>query len=550
MNGESQSGAHDRFDRGLIEAQLKQIIESAQFSDTTRLKRFLEYVVTETLEGRGDQIKGYSLGVDVFDKPKDFDPQADTIVRVQAKKLRTRLMIYYASEGMNDRLRIDIPKGSYKPVFTQTNRSSPTKNRRASSRSQAISDRISVAVMSLENVSGDPAQNGHAIALTEDIAAALSRFSELRVMSRALTMRSGSADTGSLFTGEPIGAQYLLGGTYARLSEKLRAIIYLLCPETGEQVFSEVFNRHADEDTLFEAHNDIADRVAAKIAEPHGFVHRAGAEERRESENLNAYDASLRAIEYWRAPSVEAHVRIREQLEIAVRDEPTYAGAWGMLSLVYTDDARFGFLSDPDLATLQSALKAAERSIQLDPLNAAGLYAMCLAQFHLGNSPAFNEMVKRALAANPNYPDMLADLSLAQAMVGDLAFARELNRRALELCPDPPGWFHSTTFAIHFVAEEYREAFEASRKIGSAFWAGAEFCEALALSALGSVEEANAKLELFLKEGFALDAFLSLHFKLWNMAPSIRKRIIALLSQLPAAQLTLDDAQSQPLSLA
>ncbi|MEM9427567.1 MAG: hypothetical protein AAGA06_12795 [Pseudomonadota bacterium] len=62
-------------------------------------------------------MKGYSIGLDVFDKPEDFDPTIDTIMRVQASKLRSRLDLYYATEGAEDPLRILVPKGSYVPVF-------------------------------------------------------------------------------------------------------------------------------------------------------------------------------------------------------------------------------------------------------------------------------------------------------------------------------------------------------------------------------------------------------------------------------------------------
>ncbi|MEM9762952.1 MAG: hypothetical protein AAF968_10620 [Pseudomonadota bacterium] len=75
----------------MIETHLARIVQSPQFADTSRMKRFLIHIVTETLEGRSEMLKGYALGVDVFDKPADFDPGTDTIVRVQASKLRARL---------------------------------------------------------------------------------------------------------------------------------------------------------------------------------------------------------------------------------------------------------------------------------------------------------------------------------------------------------------------------------------------------------------------------------------------------------------------------
>jgi hypothetical protein len=77
----------------------------------------LRFVVDETLAGRGDRIKEYSLGVSVLGKADSFDPKADPIVRVQMRRLRERLARYYANQGRNDSLVIDIPKGRYMPAF-------------------------------------------------------------------------------------------------------------------------------------------------------------------------------------------------------------------------------------------------------------------------------------------------------------------------------------------------------------------------------------------------------------------------------------------------
>src|SRR6187397_1732735 len=97
--------------------QLDRILASTTFRQVDRLKRFLSFVVTETLAGRGDQLKEYVIGVQVFDKDSSFDPRADPIVRVQARRLRARLVRYYREEGGGDALVIELPKGGYAPTF-------------------------------------------------------------------------------------------------------------------------------------------------------------------------------------------------------------------------------------------------------------------------------------------------------------------------------------------------------------------------------------------------------------------------------------------------
>src|SRR5215831_7690477 len=82
-----------------IRAQLARMLASRSFANAPSLRRFLEYVVERTIDGRGEDLKEYSIGVDVFDRGDSFDPKTDTIVRVQARRLRSKLREYYESEG-------------------------------------------------------------------------------------------------------------------------------------------------------------------------------------------------------------------------------------------------------------------------------------------------------------------------------------------------------------------------------------------------------------------------------------------------------------------
>jgi tetratricopeptide (TPR) repeat protein len=100
-----------------VEAALEKVLSSAVFGHSPRLRRFLEFVVRYSLAGHDDRIKEYSIGVDVFDRGVRFNPRCDSIVRVEAIKLRDKLLEYYRTEGTTDALTISIPRGSYRPLF-------------------------------------------------------------------------------------------------------------------------------------------------------------------------------------------------------------------------------------------------------------------------------------------------------------------------------------------------------------------------------------------------------------------------------------------------
>jgi len=102
---------------GAIEAALDRVLSSAPFCNSPRLRRFLEFVVRRSLAGDENQIKEYSIGVEVFDRGPRFNPRDDSIVRVEAHKLREKLLEYYRTDGATDAVTISIPKGSYRPFF-------------------------------------------------------------------------------------------------------------------------------------------------------------------------------------------------------------------------------------------------------------------------------------------------------------------------------------------------------------------------------------------------------------------------------------------------
>src|SRR6266536_2272700 len=98
-----------------IREHLSVLLSSTAFAQVDRLKRFLRYVVEETVAGRSENLKEYSIGVEVFDREDSFDPRTDPIVRVQARRLRARLVNYYREEGRTDEWIVELPKGGYAP---------------------------------------------------------------------------------------------------------------------------------------------------------------------------------------------------------------------------------------------------------------------------------------------------------------------------------------------------------------------------------------------------------------------------------------------------
>ncbi len=101
----------------LILAALETLLAHETLRLSERNRRFLSFVVTQTVAGHSDRIKAYSIGVDVFGRDDSFDPGTDPIVRIEATRLRSALATYYETAGASAPVRIAMPPGSYVPSF-------------------------------------------------------------------------------------------------------------------------------------------------------------------------------------------------------------------------------------------------------------------------------------------------------------------------------------------------------------------------------------------------------------------------------------------------
>ena len=115
------AGRHNRAPSpDAVRVQLLKILQSDGFVHARRMRRFLEFVVTETLAGNASRLCEYNIAISVFERDESFEPGLDPIVRNDARRLRQKLLEYYErSNHVEDNcIIIEIPKGSYVPVFT------------------------------------------------------------------------------------------------------------------------------------------------------------------------------------------------------------------------------------------------------------------------------------------------------------------------------------------------------------------------------------------------------------------------------------------------
>ncbi len=502
---------------GAVAEQLSRIVKSRHFAESHRLKRFLIYVVERSLSGEGDRLKGYTIGLEVFDKPPEFDPQLDTIVRVQAGKLRQRLDLYYADEGREDPLRIEIPRGSYAPIFQLALEREPLGT--TPERPPLGPAGPSVAVHPFDDHSAESDRSYLADGLTEEVANALARFREIAVL--APGARSGAEPRQRV--GEEACVDYALQGSVRRVGSRVRVSARLVDCESGTTLLSESFDREVSPETLFEIQDEIASHVAAEVAEPHGVIARIDSRWRRAPASIEqeSYDAVLEAFAYLRAPSPARHLAVRTRLEAVVAAAPRYAGAWAMLAIVVLDELRGRYNRRPERSPADAAYEAARMAVDCDPLNANAHYALFLAHFFRGEIAAFGEAAERALSLNAASPDILADYGACLAIVGEWDRGLALVERARSLSINPSPWYFAFLAVAAYRRRAYDEALSEIRRGAGSVWHWGPLIELMILGQLDRGEEAAMLLAEVQDGDPDIGAALRRECALWNFEASL-----------------------------
>src|SRR5580700_4447963 len=99
------------------QAQVQRIIQSKAFRTSEVHRNLLHYLAEKSLAGTADSLKEYTVGLDVFAKPASYDPRQESAVRMHVARLRQKLAEYYRTEGVDDPVIVDLPKGGFKITF-------------------------------------------------------------------------------------------------------------------------------------------------------------------------------------------------------------------------------------------------------------------------------------------------------------------------------------------------------------------------------------------------------------------------------------------------
>ena len=467
-----------------IEEHLQRILVSKAFATSARMSRFLRFAVERVLRGESEQLKEYVLGVEVFDRRPSYDPRVDPIVRVEARRLRSKLASYYDSEGRGDELIIEFPKGTYAPVFRE----------RAPAAAEPAAPVIqphagSIAVLPFSNLSAEPDTEYFSDGLTEELIHGLTKVDGLMVVawSSAARLKGQAYDVREI--GRQLGVSTVLVGSVRGACDRLRVTVQLVDTANGRYLWSETYDRQIED--LFAIQEEMSGAIVKalqlKLATP------AIA---RGAYNLEAYNLYLKGRFQWNKRTAEGLKRGVQHFEQAIAVDPEFALGYAGLSDAYTLLADYGMVSPGEI--MPAAKSAARRALEIDPTLAEAHASLGLIRSIYDWEWAEAEQhYRRAMAFNPGYGTTHHWFAVDYlAMLGRWEEAFREIEVALQLDPLTPIIREGKGFLLMLV-KRYDEAIEEYRQMLDldAFFYKAFTAMGRAYAQKGMYEEAIAMLQ-------------------------------------------------------
>ena len=381
--------------------------------------RFLRFAVSRALAKNPGSLKEYTVGVEVFDRPVSFEPALDPIVRVEARRLRSKLCKYFENEGRLDEIVIELPKGGYLPKFSLRERPGISGTPAGGGRG--------IAVLPFQNLSigEDAAYFGEG--LTWELTHHLTRIPDLRVVAwnSAARIRGEQQDLAGIR--EKLKVDSILTGSVRLSGERLRVVVQIIDTASGAYLWSETFDGTTGD--VFTIQERIAQQIVKKLT----------AQSKSPAPQLARYNPEAYRI-YLRA-RFESNQRtesaLRQSLESfhdAARIDPNFALAYAGIADTCALLADYGF--EPPLKIVPQAKAAALRALELDSSLAE---AHCSLAFITGfcewNWAGSEVHYLRALDLNPGYAtahhwfavDYLAYVGRLDEALEELEIARQLD---------------------------------------------------------------------------------------------------------------------------
>ena len=466
---------------------LASILDSDIFRTSPQLAAFLRFVVEAALDGTGERIKGYTIGVEVLRRSADFDPLTDPIVRVEATRLRRAIERYYAGPGAGDPVLIELARGSYVPRFAYR----AALNDAASSAPDIASLRPGngMPVLLLRPFEVLAARDEKAFsgrALHEKMCDAFARFDTINIVDAEAQSDAGTA------------SDYQLAGSVECRDDGTTSIRFRLL-DTSDRTF--VWARAFEQLNLggnrAAAEDSIVTELAAVLVQPFGVI-RANDRVRHLASAAGdpRYRAIVEASESFRSFDAAQHRRARLSLERLTAADPGFSVGFAYLAGIYFRSYQYGYAGEgSDRAILDRALEVVRRSVELKPESSRAYQIMFGVLFARHEVAAAFAAGDKAMALNSYDMTVLSDYGGRLVMIGEIERGMRMLSRAAEFGIVRPSWHHFYLFLGSYLRGDLTNTVHHANQITSDDYPLGLVARALAALKSGEPERASQLLE-------------------------------------------------------
>lgn len=474
-----------------IRNQLQRILASPEFTATESQQKFLKFVVLETLSGNSDEIKGFTVATRVFGRGDDFDQGIDPIVSIHANKLRRALERYYLVTGHSDPVYIDIPKGTYVPVFTGQSPSKPITDARATSGKVSGVEESwpTILICPFLNLTGDVSLDWLGPGFASELRMEMTLHRDIQVL-------KGIPDGGNRRAADTI-ARFVLDGEILNDMEGLKVIVTLTDTLSNLQLWSKGLNCGSDPSQLVTCQKTIVQIVATQIGCEQGVIANKILTESTDKapEQLKTYEAILRFLEYMQAPTEEGFIQALYGLEHAKKLEPLCSTVWSMLARLYIIIFSFeipGFaLGDAK----NKAVSCAEKGAKLAPDSQFTRTILAFVRLITDETTAAKKEAQLAYELHPDSVVFLDAIGYVMALSGDWEQGTELIRKVVRRNPYHGDYARHALWANWSRQKDYEQAYQETMHFRSPqiFWE--PLLKASTFGNLGRLEEGKNCVE-------------------------------------------------------
>jgi adenylate cyclase len=309
-------------------------------------------------------------------------------------------------------------------------------------------------------MSKDPEQDYFSNGLTEVLTSDLSRISSLFVIARNTAFTYQGKPVNLQAVGKELGVRYVLEGSVQKAGEQIRIVTQLIDTTTGGPLWSQRYDRPLQD--LFALQDEIVQKIVTTLKlqltlQEQGYV------VRKHTDNLEAYDAFLRGLEYLYRYTKEANIQGRQMFEKAVALDPQYAEAYAWLGLTYHAEWIMRWSADPQ--TMERALALAQQALALDdslPVVYSLLSYIYVQKQQYDQAIAEGE---RAVALDPNNADSYAGQAHVLNFAGRPEEALQMVKQAMRLNPRCPPWYLAYVGLAYRMTGRYAEAIATLKEV-------------------------------------------------------------------------------------